>query len=182
MVAKLNPDVQRHALRLTPLAALGQDSATLAELAGGYGQEAVTLLLRVWLEELCRFCRASAGMMLDESQLRQAADLLYAEAERLNVAELALFFISVKRGDYGKFYGAVDAQSILCFLQEYKRERSAAMQLLRRRREQQLRREEYERMLKIKPLTEEELRGIRDGREQKKQPRISDFTDTKNHG
>jgi hypothetical protein len=164
MVAKLNPDVQRHAMRLTPMEALEQNSATLAELAGAYGAEAVALLIRVWLEELCRFCRANADMMLDESQLRQAAGLLYAEAERLNVAELALFFTSVKRGDYGKFYGAVDAQSILCFLQEYKRERSAAIQQLRRRREQQRRREEYERMMKIKPLTEEALRGIRDGR------------------
>jgi hypothetical protein len=138
-----------------------QHSATLDTLAKVYGAEAMELLLRAWLEELCRFCRASSDAMLDENQLRQAAAFVYEEARALKVSELALFFSNIKRGPYGKFYGAVDAQSILCFLQEYKRERSAAIQQQKRLYEQQKRKEEYENMLKIKPMMEATKQLIR---------------------
>lgn len=165
LMVRLSPDVQRYALRLTPQQALELRSSTLAEIAQVYGEDTVALLISAWLEELCRFCRTNPDMMLTENQLRQAAELMYAEAACLNVAELSLFFVGVKRGDYGKFYGAVDAQSILCFLQEYKRERSAAMQQRRRRYEQQQRKAEYEAMMKIKPLSEEIIAEIRKERE-----------------
>jgi hypothetical protein len=127
MLKILNPSAQRYAAGLTPRAALERNAVTLIELTGVYGRECVVGMLKFWIENLCRYLRVRDEMMLTAEQLEETAALMYPDVAPLSIAELSLFFVNVKKGLYGKFFGPVDGQSLHCFLREYKLERTEAM-------------------------------------------------------
>ncbi len=106
---------------------------TLAELAvnGGiptlrlvgetFGHECVTQWLRVLLENLNAFAGQTVG--LSDVQMLELAEIISAEYHWLNLAEMHVFFIRLKGGRYGTFYGSIDPMKITASLTLFVRER-----------------------------------------------------------
>lgn len=128
MLSKLNPVVIQAAVRnnqiLTHKKALLCDSVSLANIGRTYGKETPIILLQTWVDNLGQF--VGVKEKADEYQLRELAELFYQEAFFLKIVEIGLFFNNVKKGKYGKFFGAIDPLLVLTMLSEYLSERTAA--------------------------------------------------------
>lgn len=141
LLSKLNPVAIQAAVRnnqiLTPKKALLCDSVSLANIGRTYGKETPIILLQTWVDNLGRF--VGVKEKADEYQLRELAELFYQEAFFLKIVEIGLFFNNVKKGKYGKFFGAIDPLVVLTMLSEFLGERTAAYRDILKQQEKEIR-------------------------------------------
>lgn len=100
------------------------DFPTLLGLEKQYQKATPISWLVAQLLDLSEFC--GCKNKLDDYQLRQCAFLIYREYGYMKTSELMLFFVRLKSGHYGEFYGAVDAIRIMAALRKFKQERGDA--------------------------------------------------------
>lgn len=126
--------LQKKHLNTTLAEAIGSRVMTLAEIHQAYGLETVQLYIHSWLLQLNLFLNRREPM--SDDQLEETSLLLYRKAHQLNLAELTLFFSSVKMGDYGEIAGYLDGTKILSYLSQFLSKRSEAQARLLRANEQ----------------------------------------------
>lgn len=90
-----------------------------------YGRETVHTWLAVMVEDLNDYCGVRQKMT--DKQKDEVAHILMCECKRLNIAEVALFFLRVKSGVYGEYYGILDPVKTMSALRKYMHERGEAI-------------------------------------------------------
>ena len=96
---------------------------------------------------------------LNESQIKQLANMVYSDAYALNFAEFRLFFNRVKSGYYGEFFGNVDPIKIMTFLGQFLAERSQSVEEYNKELDQEKKRQDFQNCLNMQ-LTEEQKKDI----------------------
>lgn len=97
---------------------------TLADLDATYGAKTSAYWLVPQLLDLSEYC--GCREKLTRTMLKQLAEIIAQDCQRLKVTELMLFFRRFKSGRYGHFYGAVDPLVITEALGTFRRERADA--------------------------------------------------------
>lgn len=101
------------------------DFPTLYELARRYQKATPIAWLVPQLLDLSEYCGCKDK--LDDYQMRQCAQLIVREYGHLKVSELMLFFVRMKTGYYGEFYGSVDPMRIMSGLRKFVVDRGNAI-------------------------------------------------------
>ncbi len=82
-------------------------------------------VLRDWvaamIEDLNDFCNVRDKMK--STQKDEAAHIISCEYGHLNIAEVALFFLKVKSGTFGEFYGILDTVRLMSIMKKFMAER-----------------------------------------------------------
>lgn len=86
----------------------------LSKVNKDYGKGTAEEWLTYQLTYVSEFCGAKEK--LTRMQIEELSRVISRKYGWLNVAELMLFFQKLKEGEYGRFYGSVDPQSILIAL------------------------------------------------------------------
>lgn len=89
----------------------------LSGLCKAYPADQVNTWILAHLMDLYKFTTVREKPSFD--QLIQTCEIIKRRYHYLNAAELLLFFIKFKSGDYGQFYGSVDPMAILAGLREF---------------------------------------------------------------
>ena len=89
--------------------------------AAGYGKPTALLLICMQLEDVNLFSGVKEKMSV--SRQKKLAELILTEYGHLKITELILFFYRLKLGQYGRFFGAVDALFISSSLLEFMNQR-----------------------------------------------------------
>lgn len=97
---------------------------TMGQVNTAYGKKTAQEWLTVQLADLSEF--SGAKEKITARQIKQLADIIATDYHWLKVSEVMLFFRKFKRGEYGKFYGAVDPLTITTALREFQRDRNTA--------------------------------------------------------
>jgi len=129
-----NPDAQYEAARNDFFCYFG-NVPTLAHLNAAYMSNTAQQWLVAQLFDLSEF--AGARDKLNESQLRQLAQIIVVQYSYLRVTELMLFFFNFKLGKYAEFYGTVDPLAITKSLRQFMKERNDAIYKYEREIEKQ---------------------------------------------
>ena len=82
-----------------------------------YGIQALTTLVEIYLKDLAKFC--SCRLMVNQDQLTDLICIIVTQHKHMRVAELGLFFIKYKAGNYGKVYRELYAMDITTALLEW---------------------------------------------------------------
>ncbi len=99
---------------------------TLATVSGAYGVDAAINWLMIQFENLNDFVGVKEKMQI--YQLNELSTLFFSECYYLNISEIMLFLIKLKRGDFGEFYGYIDPLKIMSAKNEFIRQRRLALQ------------------------------------------------------
>ncbi len=97
---------------------------TMGMVNTAYGKKTAQEWLTAQLADLSEF--SGARDKITGRQIKQLADIIATDYHWLKISEIMLFFRKFKRGEYGKFYGAVDPLTITQGIQEFLRDRSEA--------------------------------------------------------
>lgn len=97
---------------------------TMGMVNEAYGNKTAQEWLTAQLADLSEF--SGARDKITARQIKQLADIIADDYHWLKVTEIMLFFRKFKRGEYGKFYGAVDPLTITTALREFLRDRNTA--------------------------------------------------------
>lgn len=126
-MVRFSPTIQRKLRELgTDYAdASRYDYPTIGELREAYGGEVVHAWMCVMVENLNDFCGVKQKMT--DEQKEEVAHILMCECVRLNIAEVALFFDKVKRGEFGEYYGILDTVRTMKILKSFMAERMDAI-------------------------------------------------------
>lgn len=100
------------------------NTPTLGGLNRDYGNKTAALWLLAQLGSLDKY--AGVNKKMDIDQLKELAYLIVGKCYYFKVSELLLFFVKLKSGEYGKFYGVVDPMVIMEALGTFTAERSRA--------------------------------------------------------
>ena len=98
----------------------------LSTIANAYDTDAAINWLKIQFENLNDFVGVREKMQL--YQLNELATLFFAECYSLNISEVMFFFIKLKRGDFGEFYGSIDPLKIMSAKNEFISQRRLALQ------------------------------------------------------
>jgi hypothetical protein len=98
---------------------------SLALLGHTYGNDGVVEWLKIQFFDLNKFVGVKEKM--SEDQITQSANLFYCDCYSLNIAEVALFFLSYKLGKFGEFYGIVDPLKIMTAKNKFLSDRILAL-------------------------------------------------------
>lgn len=109
MLSLFNPDMQMVWCQDRAECILGR-YPTLLQLKKVYGQNVVESLIEIQLNDLNKFSNVREKMSIE--QLDSTARVIIINYPSMKVTELLLFFVMLKGGKYGKFYGAVDGMAI----------------------------------------------------------------------
>lgn len=101
------------------------DFPTLLTLSKQHQKATPIAWLVAQLLDVSEFCGCKGK--LDDYQLKQCAMLIFREYGYLKVSELMLFFVRMKTGYYGEFYGAVDPMRIMSGLRKFAVDRGNAI-------------------------------------------------------
>lgn len=130
-VSKMNPaTVQSNCRKLgikTAKTAYLSESISLAKVNKAYGRDSVLIFIQAWIENLADFMGFSEEKKPTPSFLHEVSELFYENAYFLKVSEMGYFFNNLKRGVYGQFYGNLDPQKLLIFLDAFLTERFDAV-------------------------------------------------------
>ena len=110
------PDRQAE-IAMRPEKCFTDDSLTLGELRGRYGEGAPQAWLVPQLTNLSEYC--GVRDKLRDSVLRECAGVIATNWYYLKTSELMLFFHRFKCGKYGRFYGSVDPLIIADALNQF---------------------------------------------------------------
>lgn len=99
----------------------------LSTIANAYDNDAAAInWLKIQFENLNDFVGVREKMQLH--QLNELSTLFYSECYYLNISEVMLFFIKLKRGEFGEFYGCIDPLKIMSAKNEFISQRRLALQ------------------------------------------------------
>ena len=90
---------------------------TLDQARQMYGIQALTTLVEIYLKDLAKFC--SCRLMVNQDQLMDLICIILTQHKHMKVAELGLFFIKYKAGNYGKVFRELYAMDITTALLEW---------------------------------------------------------------
>ncbi len=155
-LAVYNPDYQRKICGQVTECYFG-DYPTLSTLKAGYGANAPAMWLIPQLFNLSEYC--GCRDKLQESQLKDCANVIAMDFHFLKVSELMLFFHRFKSGVYGRFYGSIDPLIITTSLRTFLGERAAVYD----RREQE-EREKARAEARKGAVTREQYLAMREGK------------------
>lgn len=160
-IIKLHPNTIQNALYKYSIKSNKQayltDSITLSTFCKAYSRNSVLGLIEIWLFELSEFVGVNGK--LNESQIKQLANMVYSDAYALNFAEFGLFFSRVKSGYYGEFFGNVDPIKIMTFLGQFLIERSQSVEEYNKELDQDKKRQDFQNCLNMQ-LTDEQKKDI----------------------
>ena len=100
------------------------DYPTLTELRLAFGNDTDMQWLLPQIGSLVMFTGAK---MMDLEQQRYLARIIATDYHYLKITELLIFFHKFAAGEYGKFYGSVDALTIMEGLRDFMNYRNYAM-------------------------------------------------------
>lgn len=101
-----------------------------------YGADTPKLWLMVQLQDLAEF--AGCREKLTAQKCEEIALLIMARYGYLKASVLMHFFLRVKLGDYGEFYGAVDPMRIMSALRKFEKERQELQQRYEKERQEHM--------------------------------------------
>lgn len=110
---------------------------TLVQVSKAYGSQTTEEWLIYQIVDLSEFCKLKSK--LTSTQVKQTAQLIMNAYGYLKVTEIMLYFRRFKFGQYGRFYGSVDAMIILDCIKKFCNERSEAIHRQRKVEEEQAR-------------------------------------------
>ena len=119
---------------------------TMWEVREVYGVDCLRDWVAVMVENLNDFCNVRDKMKDDQKD--EAAHIISCEYGQLNIAEVALFFLKVKSGTFGEFYGILDTVRLMSIMKKFMAERTKALALYydaKRKEDEQKERERWER-------------------------------------
>lgn len=99
---------------------------TLVDLKNKYGEKEVAGLIAMHLKELNDF--SNVGKIMTKDQIIQEAKIILTEYYYLEISELMRFFLDVKSGVYGEFYGTMSGITLGRMMQDFLRNRKALYQ------------------------------------------------------
>lgn len=108
---------------------------TLAQVSKAYGSQTTEEWLIYQIVDLSEFCKLKSK--LTSTQVKQTAQLIMNAYGYLKVSEVMLYFRRFKFGQYGRFYGSVDAMIILDCIKKFCNERRDAIHRQRKKEEEQ---------------------------------------------
>lgn len=117
---------------LTDIAAMADNSVTLADIRAVWGIGTATTIVVEQLKGLFYFSEANykdADVQRKVMQLMQTAGLIVDEFYFLKIQELCCFFRRVKTGMYGQLSwknNGVNVQQLFCLMREFQRDRKTA--------------------------------------------------------
>ena len=94
---------------------------TLTQVSKAYGIQTTEEWLIYQIVDLSEFCKLRSK--LTDTQVKQTAQLIMHAYGYLKVTEIMLYFRRFKFGQYGRFYGSVDAMIILDCIKKFCNER-----------------------------------------------------------
>ena len=149
-----NPNVQIKCAMNIERSLMG-DAPTIRQLLHTYQLEHLQIWMMAQLEDLNTY--AGVKNKLETVQMKALASIILVKSEYLKASEILLFFYKLKAGDFGSFYGAVDAQKVGEYLNAFmnwrrqeldKMQNKLAQEQLERKREEWqkkgITREEYD--------------------------------------
>ena len=128
VLAVFNPSMQIQFCRDEERARFGA-APTVGLLRRTFGRNTAESWLEIQLEDLSEF--AGVHNKLSAKQRTELAAIMADDYGHYRLTEFMLFFQQIKRGTFGKFYGAVDPIVILEALAAFDVQRSGAWQAFR---------------------------------------------------
>lgn len=110
---------------------------TLAQVSKAYGSQTTEEWLIYQIVDLSEFCKLKSK--LPPTQVKQMAQLIMHAYGYFKVTEVMLYFRRFKFGQYGRFYGSVDAMIILDGIKKFCNERRDAIHMQLKKEEEQKR-------------------------------------------
>lgn len=126
---------------LTDIAAMAENSVTLADIRAVWGMGAATTIVEKQLKGLFYFSEASskdADVQRKVTQLMETAGLIVDEFYFLTMQELCCFIRRAKTGTYGKLSwgnNGINVQQLFCVMREFQRDRKTAYDKLEAERQ-----------------------------------------------
>lgn len=117
----------------------------LKQVGDAYSNDAPSNWLKIQFENLNDFVGTREKMTTE--QINELAALFLIESQSLNIAEVALFFIKLKTGHFGEFYGTIDPLRIMVARKQFIEERNNAISSYRLKmaqKEERKKRQEWE--------------------------------------
>lgn len=111
------------------------DLPTLEMSAQIYGEKAIVVWIKIQLENLNEYCGVKEKMSIE--QLNEVSKIIFYKYGNLNIAEIALFILKFKSGDFGQFYGCVDPLKITSAFCEFMNCRMSDLNAAQRERKRQ---------------------------------------------
>lgn len=102
--------------------AIDQDPNGVAFYVKNLGYDTVSAVIELHLVALNQ--SINVGQLLTVYQIKEIAIEVIASFYYLSIVEIAFIFRKIKRGDYGKLYGALNMVDILGFFSSYCEERA----------------------------------------------------------
>lgn len=116
-----NPSVQIKCAMHTERS-LTSDVPTIRQLLYTYQIEHLQVWMMAHLEDLNEYVGAKNKLQI--TQMEALANMIIVKSDYLKASEILLFFYKLKAGDFGGFYGAVDAQKVGEYLNAFMHWRS----------------------------------------------------------
>lgn len=138
------------------------DYPTMWEVRETYGMDVLTNWMAVMIENLNDFCNVRDKMK--DEQKDEAAHIISCDYGHLNIAEVALFFLKVKSGYFGEFYGILDTVRLLSILKKFMVERTKAVNAYQDRKDREDKELERQKWAKEAVPPETVQQWIKEGR------------------
>lgn len=103
------------------LMAIKSEVPSLAQIKKAYGAEVVQSYIKLWLIDINEYMDFKRPM--SELQIEQCAILIYNDNPYLNIADFHVFFMRLKKGQYGTLYESLNGAKLISLLEQYVKER-----------------------------------------------------------
>lgn len=130
---------------------------SLGLIQRAYGRDTAESWLIIQLNNLSEF--AGCREKLKEHQITELAEMIMEEYGYYKLTEFMLFFQNFKRGEYGKFYGAVDPMVIMQALKDFHTERWYAYEQRERKQDEERKARELREFNELKARYERRVPG-----------------------
>lgn len=157
---RFNPNIQKELMKRNAghIECVTYNYPTMQQAAKIYGDEAISLWVKIQLEDLNNYCGVKEKMTAE--QLKNLAEIMLYTYGEIKISELALFLLKFKAGKYGQFYGAIDPLVITNAMAEFMDDRMIAFKINERENEmirEQKKREEW----KLNAITYEQHQELK---------------------
>jgi hypothetical protein len=134
---ELNPDIIRERYKdlINEAACYTSNVIKLSELKNIYGEDTVYEFINIWTVTLNDYINVNQDNKMNDPQIQETSRYIYEDFFFLNIAEFALVFKKIKKGEYGEFYGRIDGSTILKCFRAYRRERGVAVVKIEKEKE-----------------------------------------------
>lgn len=138
------------------------DYPTMWEVRETYGVDVLRDWVGIMVENLNDFCNVKDKMKPEQKD--EAAHIIGCDYGHLNIAEVALFFLKVKSGSFGEFYGILDTVRLMSIMRKFIAERTKALTSYEEYKAKQEEKEKRERWSEEAVPPEVLQQWIREGR------------------